>query len=95
MKPGDRGPHHAERMRAFAELVGRHGFATCKALVAATGEKHTTIAAWLAAEERRGALAHVAHRCGWRMQGRYTLPGAPNAFQRLEKPPATTREVSR
>lgn len=97
MRGGQRGERHAERMRAFAELLGQHGYVTCKALMAATGEKHTTVYSWLVSGERRGELAHVAHRAGWRMQGRYTFPTAPNAFRGIEKgaagcsTPATTR----
>lgn len=87
MRSGNRGERHAERMRAFAELLGRHGFVTCKALQAATGEKQTTIQSWLISGERRFELARVAHRLGWAMQGRYTLPDRSNAFRGLEKRP--------
>lgn len=75
-------------MKAFVELLEEHGYVTSKALQAATGEKQTTIQSWLASGERRFELAKVAHRAGWAMQGRYTLPDRPNAFRGIEKRPA-------
>lgn len=92
--PSHRQQRHAERMRAFAELVERDGHVTATALSEATGHKLETVGDWLRRSEERSEVAKVVSKAGFSVQGRYTLPGAPNAFSGHEKRPSDTTEAS-